>query len=694
MIHSIYTPRYYAAWRAVACAALLLAAAACSNELDQPAAPDTTAPGQKVTLTANLGSNDPQTRISFDDPETGEVKLTWSKGDQFIARSDYKDGAATIKLFTLTGDGGSTSGSFTGESPVASGEWISFFYPSASLSLDSDKVPMATTFGQTQTGNGSTAHLSDYHFMVGGTDDLTQPITFYPGSTLMRFDATLEGYDATSDGAPVKLTLAYANPFGQDEYGFNHAVRIDNNASSCGQPGFTDLLLKDVTLDTDNKLRAYLMLINGGRITVKSNNHLVISVTCANGTVYRYDAPAPDTKKEYDRGMRYRTTCTLTKVAADPGTVFDNSTVASASFTGGGTSAADPYLISSAADLKKLADAGLTYENKFFKLTKDICVKKSSWTPIGRVLSPFRGTFDGDGHTISGQLIGDQECFGFFGVITEGAVVKNLHVTAKVTNNSTQQTQRTGAVVGSISFPGNGGTVGTITNCTNSGAVTVTQKKGYNLMLSHTGGIVGAIDYGNITNCINRGKVTGQFAYANSSRPATGGVIGNISYNCIVTNCTNYGEVTANENGADKTFHKGGIVGSGDIGGTTGGLTSCTNFGTVTKVGADVYGNSGGLIGFIYCQMEIATVFTLHNCINRGLVEVTTSNVLRKDGGLIGNIQPLYPQKLTFFIGKCCADMRSEQPALIGQLGINIWSLNNCTEGHIERTNSKPINIR
>lgn len=79
---------------------------------------------------------------------------------------------------------------------------------------------------------------------------------------------------------------------------------------------------------------------------------------------------------------------------------------------------ANPYLISTAADLQALAtnvNDGTSYSDKYFKMTTDIdlsdvCgVGKDSWTPIGRYIDSndsgnraFSGTFDGDGHIVTG----------------------------------------------------------------------------------------------------------------------------------------------------------------------------------------------------------------------------------------------------------------------------------------------------
>ena len=77
------------------------------------------------------------------------------------------------------------------------------------------------------------------------------------------------------------------------------------------------------------------------------------------------------------------------------------------------------------------------------------------WKPIGTEYSAFSGTFDGQGHTISGIYINDetQSNVGLFGVTTETAVIKNLGVTDSYIAGN----ENVGAICGNNE--------GTIVNC-------------------------------------------------------------------------------------------------------------------------------------------------------------------------------------------------------------------------------------
>lgn len=179
--------------------------------------------------------------------------------------------------------------------------------------------------------------------------------------------------------------------------------------------------------------------------------------------------------------------------AVDAVTVWDGS--AATKFAGGTGTVADPYRISTGAELAYLAEkvnGGESYSGNYFKLTSDIRLNAddvptagdslNSWTSIGNAnAKKFQGTFDGDGHTISGLYINNAvQNQGLFGYVGRGGVVQNLVVAGRVT--ATGQNY-----VGGIVARLNGGTV---QNCGFYGAVTAGT--------SYTGGVVGS---GSATNC-------------------------------------------------------------------------------------------------------------------------------------------------------------------------------------------------
>ena len=124
-------------------------------------------------------------------------------------------------------------------------------------------------------------------------------------------------------------------------------------------------------------------------------------------------------------------------------------------------------------------------------LTADIDLTGKEWTPVGNSGQTYNGTFDGQGHTITGLNISSpSEAVALFHNIGGGGKVMNLQLKYVTYNGST--------AMGGIAH-GNNGTItacsvmGTLTNKTNNGAV---------------GGIA-AINYGTITACWFNGTITG-----------------------------------------------------------------------------------------------------------------------------------------------------------------------------------------
>ena len=223
-------------------------------------------------------------------------------------------------------------------------------------------------------------------------------------------------------------------------------------------------------------------------------------------------------------------------------------------WSGSGDSENAPYLIQYRSQLDLLAtnvNAGTDYSGKFFKLGNDIAYSSSTawdntelsneannFTAIGGVVSNtnyyFSGTFDGDGHTVSGIRITqkNKESQGLFGLIGTGGTVKNLTLSnARIFSNKNG--------VGGIA----GISKGTITNCHVTADVNILGNGGYH------GGIVGNNNGGTITGCTSA-------AALNRSGNYMGGIAGQ-SYSGIVSNCI----VTGVSYSCDNNYYLGAIVG-------------------------------------------------------------------------------------------------------------------------------------
>lgn len=206
----------------------------------------------------------------------------------------------------------------------------------------------------------------------------------------------------------------------------------------------------------------------------------------------------------------------------------------------------------------------------------------NTWVPIGIVnQSLFHGTFDGNGHTISGLYTQKYGETGLFAGLYRTATVKNL--TIEKSYLSSYDTFA-GGICG-YNYKGK------IENCDNRAVIS----SWYYM----AGGICGVNFNGTVSRCSNEafisgqeaaGGITGQSIYATisesystgrvSSIQLAGGVVGKES-NGSVENCYSIGAIKGNA-------AAGGVVGAFE----GGSLKNCFNIGTVSGVD-----NIGGVVG-------------------------------------------------------------------------------------------------
>lgn len=126
-----------------------------------------------------------------------------------------------------------------------------------------------------------------------------------------------------------------------------------------------------------------------------------------------------------------------------------------AQFSGGTGTETDPYLISSVDDWNTLADNvndGTTYSGLYFQMTADISTISKM---VGESESnSFRGTFDGQGHTLAVSITNtDGEDDGTAPVrYLKDATIMNLHVTGTLKSDEYYIGGIAGCITGSYSF--------------------------------------------------------------------------------------------------------------------------------------------------------------------------------------------------------------------------------------------------
>ena len=202
-------------------------------------------------------------------------------------------------------------------------------------------------------------------------------------------------------------------------------------------------------------------------------------------------------------------------------------------YNGSGTE----FSISTEAQLRGLAELvndGNDMSDVTIKLANDIVLSDENWTPIGEGVrssgtitdtsTPFRGTFDGRGHMISGLTINltatnTDYAYGLFGVVA-GGTVENL--TLLKVNINILGSEMAGAVAGMVTQDG------TISNCGVGAEPDSPSDAGDSSAVKAdrgNGGIVGRMTVtGSIVDCYNYASITSRLKTVTpeeSSEPPT-----------------------------------------------------------------------------------------------------------------------------------------------------------------------------
>lgn len=221
-------------------------------------------------------------------------------------------------------------------------------------------------------------------------------------------------------------------------------------------------------------------------------------------------------------------------------------------------------------------------------LTADIELSGETWTPIGSESTPYTGTFDGQGYTISGMTIENAESYsGLFGNVT--GTVRDFTVTGSITITGDKTVAKVGGAVGSLGTASVGGTVSGVTS-----DVDITVSAGND----HIGGVVGSMPENSsptVENCVYTGDINITVAAG-----SVAGVVGYIRTGTI-QNCANWGGISINTGGNGSV---GGILGycnNGEIY-----IRNCYNSGSIAAEGT---ANVGAIVG-----QNNKTQATVSNC--------------------------------------------------------------------------------
>ena len=162
------------------------------------------------------------------------------------------------------------------------------------------------------------------------------------------------------------------------------------------------------------------------------------------------------------------------------------------------------------AYLAELVNAGTDdFAGKNITLANDIVLPNGEWVAIGTYEKPFKGIFDGAGHTVSNVMIHDNDgtkVGGFFGAISN-ATIQNLTVSGEMTLGGLQGDSNDAFI------SGNGGICAyanssTISGCTNAVNINAADRKTDDSSSLVVGGIVGFGRETTVSNCKNKGNIS------------------------------------------------------------------------------------------------------------------------------------------------------------------------------------------
>lgn len=216
---------------------------------------------------------------------------------------------------------------------------------------------------------------------------------------------------------------------------------------------------------------------------------------------------------------------------------------------------------------------------------------KNIWYPI----NSFAGTFDGQGHTISGVYVkGQNQKQGLFAETTTAAMITNL----RITNSYFESTSTGMAIIGSAVGRGNG-----IIDTVYSDAIIVCSGTG-------CGGIVGQV-YTGMTNLISNCWFDGTIRMTTEMGKQCGGILGITRADVEIEHCMNTGKITAEDT---KALRIGGILGITAGKDFTATIRDCLSAGKITaansRVGAalsEVGANTKVVMRDVYAATESLT---------------------------------------------------------------------------------------
>lgn len=558
--------------------------AACSSDNDIVGDKNSTEDkGVTLTINATAGADAEMSRVQYNN----DYSVEWTSADQVYAFAGSTTNAGLCGI-TTTADKHNATLTVKLPTTPKNGDKITAYVANSSVTAVNAKTE----------GLGNQIEV-DYSKQAGTYADATSRCVLF-GETTYNSESDLSmnfEYQTTF----LKLTLNFPEATvagtaalyltGDNVYSISRMNTTGSNAGKLGnQNGFT-ITVPSVTVVAGKAENIYIAMYPGQVQNVK------LQAVMTDGKTYEFNLG----NANLAAGKVYNIKKNGTEVA----------TVAATKLEGKGTPA-EPYLINNLADLKYLQQvASTTKTGQIYKMTNDIVIN-GTWTPIEQ----FHGIFDGDGHSILGNIevsTTSNTGIGLFGNIGYNATIKNLTNKANITAivKTSSKGGAVGGIVGKIPSVDNV----TIVNCVNKGII--------NSQAWVTGGIVGEITSKNsvdkdilIEACRNEGNIHISSDISNID-PRVGGIVGQTNgqkdktqniyiKGCSTTNVTISTSVSS--------LYVGGVLGNlvnvRDASQTT--ITACWTSNLVFPVGKK--GNYCGIVGASVGKVPNLILFTLNNC--------------------------------------------------------------------------------
>lgn len=301
---------------------------------------------------------------------------------------------------------------------------------------------------------GASAAIDNVDFAAGTTP---APVARYAVKIAEMTNGTVTADKATAtEGETVTLTV-------KPDAGYHLKSLMAGDKTLTSAPYTFTMPAKEVTVSALFEKDAEQPTTGSykdGTYTGSAKGHdstvpVTVTVTVENGNISRIDV----TKQNETKGYWEKAIAIIEKLiglgndsAVDDVTTISGATQSSTAIKEAVQNAlksaeeadgseSNPYVIANIDQLKAFADAvnkGNSYAGKYVVLGANLDLANVDWAPIGKAehgkTTGFAGVFDGQGYTVKNLTCGtatdakEYEAVGFFGVIAEGGVVKNLNV--------------------------------------------------------------------------------------------------------------------------------------------------------------------------------------------------------------------------------------------------------------------------